>query len=355
MRRLKLRIDKSRGPIGIDVAHRQIRATQMGRTTGGWRVEAAATFPRVAPAATIDRAEVEELRSLLNSQGFKGNSIVLAVPADKLLTGILEMPPRASGAPIEQLARAELARMHKCEAVGFEMACWDLPAPARATNSTFVMAAACTHADANELLDVFEHEGFTVKGLDIQASAAARACHPLLEDVSGIAAILDMGWASARLALLYQDVIVYERNLPKSGMASVVQALVPDFDAKMGVSEQLLAIISTDKPDTADAQVRTEDPKVRAALDAHFEVILQEMRIPLSYVANQYPDAGLDRLLLIGCGAELTGLEAHLAAKLDCPVQAVKPSDLGDAPQDVNRNYGACLTVAVGLSEFLER
>ena len=327
----------------------------MGRTTGGWRVEAVAALPRGAPAAKIGRAEAHKLRSLLNKQGFTGNSIVLAVPADKLLTGILEMPPRASGAPIEQLARAELARMHNCEAVGFEMACWDLPAPARATNSTFVMAAACTHADANKLLDVFEHEGFTVHGLDIQASAAARACKPLLEDASGIAAILDMGWASARLSLLYQDVIVYERNLPKSGTASVVQALVPDLDAKMGVSEQLQAIISTGKPGAADAQGRTEDPKVRAALDAHFEVVLQEMRIPLSYVANQYPDAGLDQLLLIGCGAELTGLAAHLAAKLDCRVQAVRPSDLGGASQDVDQDYGASLTVAVGLSEFFER
>ena len=352
---LRWRIDKSRGPIGIDVAHRQIRAAQMARSPGGWRVEAAATLPRGAPAAKIDRAEAHNVRSLLNKQGFTGNSIVLAVPSDKLLTSVLEMPPRASGAPIEQLARAELGRMHKCEAVGFEMACWELPAPARATNSTFVMAAACTHEDADELLDVFEHEGFTVRGLDIQASAAARACKPLLEGLSGITAILDMGWVSARLSLLYQDVIVYERNLPKGGTASVVQALVPDLDARMGVSEQLQAIIGTGKPDTADAQVGAEDPEVRAALDAHFEVMLQEMRIPLSYVANQYPDAGLDQLLLIGYGAELTGLEAHLAAKLDCRVRAVRPSDLGGAPRDVNRNYGASLTVAVGLSEFSER
>ena len=200
---MRLRIDKSREPIGIDVAHRQIRAVQMGRTTGGWRVEAMSARPRTTPAAKIARAAPHELRSLPQQQGFRGTSVVLAVPSAQRMPRSLEMPPSPRGASNRSTGRAELARMHKCEAVGFEMACWDLPAPARATNSTFVMAAACTHADANELLDVFEHEGFTVHGLDIQASAAARACRPRLEDVSGIAAILDMGRVSARLSRLY--------------------------------------------------------------------------------------------------------------------------------------------------------
>ena len=123
----------------------------------------------------------------------------------------------------------------------------------------------------------------------------------------------------------------------------------------MGVAERLMAAIGTARGDAPGGPAPAADDEVRAALDAHFEVILQEMRIPLSYVANQYPDAGMERLLLIGCGTELAGLEARLASRLDCQVRTVRPSDLCGAGREVDEDYGACLTVAVGLSEFIER
>jgi len=352
---LRRLVDRSRHPIGVDVGERRIRAVQLHLSSDRWRVKAAASLPRDTPNSPVSRAEAHRLRGLLDKKGFTGKSIVLAVPSDRLLTGVLELPPRASGAPIDQLARFEFARMHHWDSQSFELVCWDLPAPGRATNSTFVMAAACTHADANELLDVFEGEGLDVRGLDTHATAAARACEPLLTDVSGIAAILDIGWASARLLLLYQGVVVYERDLPKGGIARLVRSPASDPDTDIREVERVLTENAPTRASPGTGSSGELPQELLGPTAAHFEDIVQEMRIPLSYVANQYPDAAIERLLLIGDGAGIPGLKAYLASALKLAVHLVTPIDLADCPETMGDDAGASLTVAVGLGQFAER
>ncbi len=74
---------------------------------------------------------------------FAGRKAVLAVPAEKLLRGIVELGPIESGAPIDQVARMEFARVHNRDPQSFEMVYWMLPpSPARQGRSQ-LLAAAC--------------------------------------------------------------------------------------------------------------------------------------------------------------------------------------------------------------------
>src|SRR4051812_19281149 len=111
-------------PIGIDVGRRTIKAVQLepSKTAiGGWRVRAAATLQRTASAAEVNApapsvpssAEVRQLMDVVERQGFRGQKVILAA-TDKLVTSILELPPMASQAPVEQISRMELARTLKC-------------------------------------------------------------------------------------------------------------------------------------------------------------------------------------------------------------------------------------------------
>src|SRR5439155_3902434 len=105
----------------------------------------------------------------------------------------LELPPRSSNAPLERIARMEVARAHRFAPDSFEMGCWDLPAAARATKQTPVMAVACTHSDAAAIMDPFEAGGMNVVALDVKAAALARACSPLLAaDATAIIGIVDL-------------------------------------------------------------------------------------------------------------------------------------------------------------------
>jgi len=339
----------SRSPIGIDVGARQIKAVQLSGTGPARRVEAAAVVPRTGADL---KQEARHVRDALAGGRFKGTDIVLAMPSDKLLAGIFELPPRDSGAPLEQIARAELSRLHKCDGRSFEMAYWDLPAPVRVGAGTHVMAAACLHADADAFLDAFESQGLQARGLEIHASAAARACRPVLPDRGGIAAILDLGWSLARLVLLHQDVVVYERKLAKGGIESLVAAEADKHERNADAVEHLLIAHGLDaapRADDADAEA-LED--LRDAAQQHVAGIIEEMRIPLSYLGNQYPDAPVERLLLIGGGASIPALQASLASRLEFEVRVVRLADLAACPPALDADHGPALTVAIGLAEF---
>ena len=346
---------KSAGLIGVDVGGRHVKAVQFNRSSAGWRIEAAASMPRTEIGSEITRPEVHRLCEVLAKGPFKGRSIVLAAPSDKLMTTIMRLPPRASGAPVEQLARSELARMHGCDPETFEMACWDLPDPARAGESTYVMAAACAHDEANALLDVFEAEGLDVQVLEIHASAVARACAPVLEDVSGIAAVLDLGWSLERLVLLYQGVVVYERKRPKGGLHALVSTLKDRLKLGAERVERLLMAGGLLSPEADEGRDKEVAETVRAVAAAHFDTMVEEMRMPVSYVCNQYPDAGTERLLLVGGGAKIAGLAEYLGSRLEFDVRNVRLADLTDCWQELDQTHGPSLTVAVGLGQFGRR
>jgi len=352
----------SQAPIGVDVGGRHIKAAQLARASGGRRIEAAASLPR-SPRdpddPRIHREDVRRLRDVLAARGFRGRRVVLAIPADKLITGIMELPPRGSGAPIEQLARSELARMHRHDPQSFEMACWDLPSPARAGEATYVMAAACSHDDANALLDLFENEGLAVKGLEIHASAVARACGPVLDDVSGIVAILDIGWNLANLALLHQDAVVYERKLGKGGIGPLVSAIARRCELDAAIAERFLIEkgLDADGADSAvtNGKVTPEAAQLaRGAAIDYFNGTIDEMRIPLSYLANQYPDAAMERLIMVGGGARIPGLSDRLADELDIEVRIAGAADLAECTDDLDKEYGPALATAIGLATFTE-
>jgi len=334
-------------PIGVDLGVRQIKAVQFGRSAGVWQIQAVACLPRTSTEPNISTEEVRRLRVLLSERGFRGNEVVVSVPPDRLLTGIMELPPRSSGAPIDQLAQSELSRMHKCEPGSIEAACWPLPDPARAANTTFVMGVGCRHVDANQLLDTLEQENtFRVERLETQARAVARACEGLRRDVSGIAGILDVGWASARLVLMFQDTVVYERTLARCGLGALAEPLAEKLSLKVADIETVLS-------GAVRLDGRTRKGKgVKAAAGQLFATMVDEMRIPLSYLANQYPDAAMEQLCLVGGGASLAGLADHLAASLACEVRAVFPSDLARCPKSYDKDYGPMLAAAVGLGQL---
>ena len=321
--------------IGVDVGDRQIKAVQLGRAPDGWRVEASGVIPRTSEGPFVEPDEVRRLGDMFKQKAFKGTSIVLAAPREKLLTATLELPPRDSGAPIDTLARSELSRRVQCAPQSFEMACWDLPAPNRAGAGSPVMAVACLHDDADAVLDVFEAGGLQVQRLDTHLSAVARALLPVLKNVSGVTGVLDIGWNDARVIFLHEGVVVYERTLGANGMVAAIATMAAELQVDAETAEHLLAGRDpTPGPAGDDAPAQTIE-QVHAASAAYFAELVKEIRPPLSYMANQYSDAAVERLLLTGDGASMPGLYAHLVSSLDL---------------DVRAKTGPALTVARGLA-----
>jgi Tfp pilus assembly PilM family ATPase len=80
-----------------------------------------------------------------------------------------------------------------------------------------------------------------------------------------------------------------------------------------------------------------------------------EVRTSLAYLASQYQDALVKRLLMVGGGACIRGLQGFLAARLGLEVRIVNPGDLGLPLETVDATYGPSWIPALGLAQYPRR
>jgi type IV pilus assembly protein PilM len=349
---------RSQTAIGIDIGSRTIKAAQLSVTDNGPALVALAMVPRHAIGTTIEREDILHLRHVLRRQGFVGRNLVLAVPEEQLLRGHLDLPPGVDGAPAAQMARMELARIHQVDSQSFEMMHWGLPGAGndsgQGQTSGQTVAVACPHQAADTLLDTVEACGLEVQALDVRTAAAARACQSLTPAPPALTAILDLGWSSAKLMLVSGATVVYERLL-KSKLSALTETLTQRFHLEDQAAYRIIDTVGLcQESDLGDLDPVSLEA-IQRFLTGHFGHLAEELHVPFTYAAHHYTQTGIQRLLLIGGGAGIPGLAAHLAELLNLEVRRAAPKDLmiGTAASLGNADNPA-LTVAMGLALFSE-
>jgi type IV pilus assembly protein PilM len=357
-----------RSPIGLDIGARRVKAVQLEpspTTASGWRLAAAAYVNRTSPGQPLEADEALRLADSLDRLGFTGNRVVLAAPSDKLINAVLELP-KAGQIPVEQIARVELARTSKMSPESFEMGCWELPTPARAGKAVHVMAVGYPHADATQLLDLVEGAGFDVVGLDVRSCALARACAGIISPPPGITALLDLGWSSASLVLVYNGMVVSVRGLNEAGFSRAYEALSKRLRLDPEIADYLLTEVGLSEPQSAEPASGAGEGAVgdtaehlclpsdaRSLLTTYADGLVRELLVSFSYAARQYVDASVTRLLLMGAGAAVPGLAEHLSKELSLETKAVSPGELTECPTALLEMCSSPeLTPAVGLAQF---
>jgi Tfp pilus assembly PilM family ATPase len=291
--------------------------------------------------------DLRELRAALVRQGFLGTRVVLAVPEEKLVTGLLELPPRSSGAPVDQIARTELANLHGFDPAQAEAVSWDLPQTARAKDATHAMAMACRHGDAEALLDLVEETGLDVVALSSRLHALVRASRAVGTD-SGMTAILDLEWNRGTLILMYRQTVVYRWMMPEAAMLHLSKALSDHG----GLDDEQIGYLLTDVGLTpSDAVDKSLCDLVGALIRKHLDALVPAMGSPLAYAVQLYPEASIGQMLLTGFGARLPGAAEYLHKSLGFPVRVTAPADIVRCPPSLGaKAVDPGLVVATGLA-----
>jgi len=331
-------------PIGLDLGAFAAKAVQLKYRGGKTQLHAATLLPcgKDDPPLVLQR-----LTQAMDRQGFVGRRVVIATPANALMSGVYELPARDSGAPLEQLARMELSRAHKREPDAFESAMWELPTPARAGNGTHVMATACGTEDAEQWLDAVEAVGLDPIALDVHPLALARACQTMTAHATGMTAILDLGATGSRLVLLLAQQVVYDRALSDRGCNALRDTLGEQMKLDTDGIDYVLNHIGL-----ADhEQDRELASRVARRIETHMRSVAEEARASLSYGQMQYPDVPIDRVILTGGGAGIAGLDAWLGDILQAPTETISPARLitCDTQQSTVASSSS-LTLALGLA-----
>jgi type IV pilus assembly protein PilM len=343
----------SRTAIGMDVGTRSIKMAQLSLSGDTPQIVGLSMLPRTRMVEQIDTEEIRAMKRILRRQGFHGHDLVLAVPDEGLLRGVFHVPQRVSGAPVAQIGRMELSRVHNVMPDSFEMLCWDPPDPGRSKSAAQTMAVGCLHETAEAFIDLFEGAGFNVGALDLRIAAAARACMTLAVPPPALTSILDIGWDSTKLLLVCGDTVVYERPFRNKCLTKLRARLGETFGITEEAADQVINAIGFEE----DSEVGELDSEfvgvIRRMLRKHFDLMLEELEASFDYANYRYPGEGAKRLLLIGGGARISGLSQYFHNTLGVEVQAVAPGDIVAGSSQIFTQVGhPALTVAVGLAMF---
>jgi Tfp pilus assembly PilM family ATPase len=341
-------------PIGVDVDGRYLRAAQTAPHGQGHTLQAAVSIPRVAPEEPLGDRDVAQLKGTLGRLGFRGNRLVLAVPEDKLAVDILELPPRGSGAPVDTIARTELARTHNYEPAAAEMISWDLPPSPRARDITQMMAVALTHADADALLAVFDRADLDVVALDTPMAATVRACRPMIAP-TGLTVVLNVGWDWAMLLVLLSGTVVYRRLMPENSVRLLTQAIARNLDLPAPSVDCLLQEVglADDVEGSGDTSVPLDS--VRTLIQKPFDAVAEAVRGAFAYAGQMYAGAAAGEVLLTGQAAAIPGVDEYLESNLGATVRVAVPGDVAaPAPGTEKAAADPSLTATAGLALYQE-
>lgn len=342
-------------PIGIHIGYRHIGAAQLERRSGKPRLAAAALLPRAKPGEPFDDAEAARLRAVLDRRGFKGDLVTLAVPDDLLFSAMLDLPPRSSGAPVDQLASAELARQQRLEPAAVTVGTWDLPPPVRQREGAPVMAIGCEDGRAESILALFDAHDLEVIGLDARACALARACAPLLPS-EGVTPIVELSFDAARLAIVVGGSVAYERSLPVAGLSRLHASIAENLEADDDTADYILTEIGLrerfdDERDTWELLSQARD-LIRAWLDS----LTRELALATSYALERYGQERAATILLVGAGAAIPAVGDELSRRVEAPCRAVLATDLCESPTTLLSPHAQpALITAIGLAARFDR
>jgi type IV pilus assembly protein PilM len=351
---MKSSLLQTRSPIGVDVGRYSIKAVQLRGSGAGSQLHARMVLPRSTSAAhtpgtALDAAEISRLILSMERAGFDGNAVVLAVPDDQLLSSMLDLPPRMPGVPLENIARMEFARVHKCEPASLELSCWDLPEADRASKGTSVMAVGYSHAASEPYLDALESAGLDVVGMDTTASALARACGPVISG-SDTAAVLDIGAGDARLVLVQAGNVTYERTVADGGLAPLAKSLGERLELDRDQVQYVLEDAGLGEP--GERRGAEALSTVRQSIVSHLSPLLSDLQMTFAYAEQRYPGAPVTNVLLTGGGALIPGLAAHVSQVLGLEVRWLSCADIIKCAGPADDHTTPLLLKAIGLAQF---
>lgn len=319
-----------RSPIGLDLGDsgsRSVRAVQFrfGRGNGAQAPRTARLSPWGPAVAEPTPGRISAMLDALERQGFSGRRVVLAVPQKKLLSAVLDVPPKHSGAPLDVICQNELARTHRLEPEVIESGWWELPAApvgagAASGAGTQVMAVGCRSSDAEAMVNVFEEAGAEVCGLECRGAAMARGAMARLPVDPQLGAVVEWEGESALVVVVRGETILYERHLPELGMQVLCDSIARKLAVDPELGGYLLESLGLAPPAgelAGEAELVAQAQRlITDALDS----LALEIRASAAYASRRFGES-VARVIFGGSGAEMPGAVDRLQLRSELPVE----------------------------------
>lgn len=349
----------SKSAIGVEFTADRIRAVRCGFRSGVPTVDGTLSIPR--RGGSLEQ-EVARLAGVMDRRGLGAADVWLALPDEDLVGSSLELPPRASGAPLEQIAAIELGRIFKLDPAAVEVALWELPALGRGTGSASqYLAVACRHAVTDPLVAACNAHGMVVRAVEPRMASLARVrrcCAPVREEAPLEAqGVLDLGFARAQLVVLHHGQLVDCRPCSGTGVKGLAEAIATLMGSDLNAASFVLQSLAHDASRAAasGATAATDEcpwwmPSAAlhrsvAALVAKFvEQCAVDVAALLDYVRHRFGGMQCRSLNLAGEYSQLPGLAYAIEAHTGLPPSGLGlAAVVGEADGELAVAFGAAL------------
>jgi len=314
-------------PIGIDIGAAGVRAAQARFSQGVYDVlEAAQAEPPSSEKAADSEVGTAGrwLADCLTKGEFRGRFASAALSTPDLEYHALELPAAALREDAAAVIRIEVERLTARTSAAIETGHWLLP-PSSTPGPNTVAIGAPQDAVA-EMLDLCAHAGLDCTCVEPAATALARFGVQLSQwDAKSIWGVLDLGARQSRLLLCNAETPILVRTAGTGGRSwtqRIADALQLSFKgAEVQKRNHGIALSGQTRPREDADGGRSELPALLlGALRLDFNELAAEVKRSYEYVLSCYPQHQAADLVLVGGGALLRNLAAHLSQSLGIPV-----------------------------------
>lgn len=290
-----------RGLIGVELGGLRLRAAQRsGRSR--WRVAS-------VPAGRAD--SWTRLAGAMRRAAFVPAPVAISACREHVLSTALELPPASSGAPLNVIAKAELARAFRVSPEALVSGWWEVPQPARSGPVTHAIAAGMTLEHGRELSAAASAAEFDCAAIDLRCNAIGRALAAWTQDEC--VAVLDVGWNAVTLIVLLGPTPVFERSMDLIAPAKLFKAGADRLGLPLEIA---WASVCSGGEDHGRRVAR----ELRGAAGDQMDQLVSELSRSASFVAQRYAKHPLRRAVVLGECAAFPGLPQRAGEGLGVPV-----------------------------------
>ncbi|MEA2552504.1 MAG: type pilus assembly protein PilM [Fimbriimonadaceae bacterium] len=342
--------------VGLDLGHYAIKAVQLERTSGGWKVTRAASVPTpeesLKDGVVVDTtAMAAAIKALLKDAHISASSAYVAVAGAAVVVRTVRIPSMPE-ATLRKSIKFEAGR-YVPTSVADSYIEFEILGQSDEDNQMDVLIVAAPKEVVESRIKACQAAGLDVEAVDVEPFAVFRSIVETDEEngwLGGTIAMVDIGATTTSMSVVRDGVFAMTRSIPNGGK-TLTEALKSYFklgeeDAESGKRQLNVAeLIEETKP--------KDNPPLRV-LQSHLDDLVREIRRSLNYYQSQQTDAStnpVSRILVTGGGAKLPGMTEYLAHKLQLPAFSAgvlaNPRFLHSGPPEES---GLDLAVASGLA-----
>jgi type IV pilus assembly protein PilM len=335
---------KPRESFGLDIGTSAVKVVQLRESVGRWTLTALATVPlrpdAIADGAIKDSpAVVEAIKGAVAKAGVTSREAAIGVSGRELITKKVQLPE----VPAKELRDAVALEAEHHIPFAFDEVFLDYHVVRRHDGVMDLIIVAVKKSKVNEYVGVVEDAGLRPVIVDMDGFALGNQFEVNRpEDVRQTVALIDMGAAVMKTAVVQGGVPIFARDIPFGGN-QYTQAIADRLHTTFEHAEHAKVGEATDV--AWDAVV--------PALEAVSRELALEVRRTFDYFGSTSESERIGRVVMSGGAARLRGLTEYLSSTWSIPVEVARPLERIDVDPGLIEQAtaaGPALAVAVGLA-----